>query len=285
MTDRRGWACRRAAAFLLGAFSISAAVPSVAYFAPTTQSPGIAPDPTDPYQATAIVTGVDMRNRPLGFARCLREVLVKVSGEPRLRNDQRLSALAAQADQFVLSFDYHDQMAGIPPHDDQGTYDRSYDLTVRFDPAKIDMALADLGEKPWLGERPVVVPVLAVHGPKGRYLLSAEGPVGSDQRDSLANAARQYGVRLRIPTQAEFAAWGFTVDESSTPRAELPIGEALVAGTLEFDEAAPGWIGSWRMRRKGVDYAWRISGVNFDEAFRDVIRGVVRLASGHDAPN
>jgi hypothetical protein len=27
-----------------------------------------------------------------------------------------------------------------------------------------------------------------------------------------------------------------------------------------------------------------ISGVNFDEAFRDVIRGVMRVASGHDGP-
>jgi uncharacterized protein len=276
---------RRCAALLLGVLAIASATRSAAFFAPATQSPGQAPNAVDSYQATEIVTGVDMRNRPMGFARCLRDVLVKVSGEPRLWNDPRLSVLTARADQFVLSFDYHDQMAGIPPHDDQGTYDRSYDLTVHFDPAKIDAALSELGEKPWRDERPVLVPVLAVHGPKGRYLLSAEDSLGTDQRSSLAEAALQYGLKLRVPTQAELALWGVSGDAFPAPRAELPAGEAWVAGTLEFDEAAPGWVGSWRMRWQGSDYAWRISGVNFDEAFRDIMRGVLRLASGHGGPS
>jgi hypothetical protein len=39
------------------------------------------------------------------------------------------------------------------------------------------------------------------------------------------------------------------------------------------------------MRWRGLDYAWRISGVNFDEAFRDIMRGVARVASGHGAPD
>ena len=38
------------------------------------------------------------------------------------------------------------------------------------------------------------------------------------------------------------------------------------------------------MRQHGVDYTWGISGVNYDEAFRDIIRGVLRVASGHDGP-
>ena len=50
------------------------------------------------YQATAIVTGSDRRSRPAGFARCLREALVKVSWEPRLSHDPRVDRLAAEAD-------------------------------------------------------------------------------------------------------------------------------------------------------------------------------------------
>jgi hypothetical protein len=38
------------------------------------------------------------------------------------------------------------------------------------------------------------------------------------------------------------------------------------------------------MRWRGVDYAWGIKGVNYDEAFRDLVRGVLRVASGHGAP-
>ena len=47
------------------------------------------------YRASAIVTGIDMRQRPWGFAQTLREVLVKSSGDPRLKDDPRIGQLAA----------------------------------------------------------------------------------------------------------------------------------------------------------------------------------------------
>ena len=237
------------------------------------------------YQATVIVTGTDMRSRPTGFAQCLGQVLAKVSGEPRLQDDPRTSELAAHADALVASFDYVDRMSGIKIHDEQGTEDRPYFLTVHFDPARIDKALAELGERPWRGERPVVVPVLAVRGFSASYLLSAENPAAADQRAAFADAARVYGVELRIPAEAELAGWGVVVGQFPSHYTPSSPDQALVAGTLEFQQAAPGWVGSWRMRWGGADYEWGIRGVNYDEAFRDIVRGVVRVASGHGAPD
>ena len=156
--------------------------------------PGKAADFDQFYQAYAIVTGTDMRQRPWGMAQCLREVLVKVSGDPRLKDDPRVLELASHADRSVASFDYVYMMAGIPKKDDQGSYDRPHKLTVRFDPAKIDSLLSDLGEKPWHGERPFVVPVLLVNGPKPpAYVLSAETPRGIEQRGTFANAVSEFG--------------------------------------------------------------------------------------------
>src|SRR5258708_32553734 len=86
----------------------------------------------DLYQATAIVTGTDMRQRPWGLAQCLREVLVKVSGEPRLKDDPRVIELAAHADRLVGSFDYVDVMGGLPKKDDTGRYDLPLELPLRF---------------------------------------------------------------------------------------------------------------------------------------------------------
>jgi hypothetical protein len=251
----------------------------------TAAGPARAQGTRDLYQATAIVTGTDMRSRPAGFAHALREVLVKLSGEPRLEKDPRVAELAAHADLLVTSFDYVDQLAGIPIHDDQGTYDRPHDLTVRFDPKRIDEALAQLGERPWRGERPVIVPVLAVRGFAATYLLSAEQPAAAEQRGSLASVAGEYGVTVRIPTEAELAASGVIVGPSPSPQAASLPNQALVAGTLEFKEALPGWVGSWRMRWHDADYAWGISGVNYDTAFRSIVRGVVRVASGHGNPD
>ena len=237
------------------------------------------------YQATAIVTGTDMRSRPAGFAQCLRDVLVKLSGEPRLRDDPRVSELAANADNLVASFNYVDQLAGQKVKDDQGTYDRSYNLTVHFDPARIDKALADLGERPWRGERPVIVPVLAVRGFTRNYLLSASNPAGADQRGAFVEMAREFNMRVRFPTEDELSHWGATSSPFPSPEVPPSPDQAVVAGTLEFDRALPGWVGSWRMHWRDADYAWKISGVNYDEAFRDIVRGVIRVASGHGPPD
>jgi len=251
-------------------------------------APTAAEDTGALYQAYAIVTGTDMRQRPWGFAQCLREVLVKASGDPRLKDDPRMTGLAAHADQLVTSFDYVDMMAGIPKKDDQGSYDRPHRLTVHFDPARIDSALAELGEKAWRGDRPVVVPVLLVRGRKPPpYILSAEIPAGAEQRGSFIAAASEFGMNVRLPSEAELAAWGIAVDHFPFPKAAPPDqkpgaapGEAIVVGSLEWNETLPGWIGSWRTRWHGVDHAWGVSGVNYDAAFRDIVRGIVLLASG-----
>jgi hypothetical protein len=268
---------RRSLARLLAAVSLAAsfvAVPLPAGADPT----------SDLYKATVIVTGTDMRSRPKGFAQSLREVLVKVSGEPRLERDPRVAGLAANADRLVTKFDYVDQMAGIKVHDDQGTYDRSYNLTVEFDRAKIDATLAELGEHPWLGERPAIVPVLAVERVTKSYLLSAENPTGADQAGSLATVAREIGMTVRVPSEAELAGWGVTMGGFPSPKLASSQTQAVVAGTLEFKEELPGWVGSWRLSWHGTDYAWTISGVNFDQAFRDLVGGVTRVVSGHDGP-
>jgi hypothetical protein len=240
----------------------------------------------DFYQANAVVTGTDMRQRPWGFAECLREVLIKVSGDPRLRNDPRVAELGKQADKYVISFDYADLMAGIPKKDDQGSYDRPHRLTVHFDPARIDALVKQLGDNPWRGDRPVIVPVLLVRGPHPPpYVLSALDKAGAEQRSAFTEAASEYGMTVRIPSETELAAWGAVAEHfpllAQTPPVDPDPGEVLVVGTLDWHEDMPGWVGAWRTRWHGDDYRWGISGVNYDAAFRDIVAGVVRLASGN----
>jgi uncharacterized protein len=185
-------------------------------------------------------------------------------------------------------------MAGIPKKDDQGSYDRPHKLTVHFDPAKIDRMLAELGETPWHGALPVIVPILRVNGRKPPpYVLSAEIPAGEEQRGSFVNAASEFGMAVRLPSEAELTAWGVAADHFPFPQkappdrklGEASTKEAIVVGTLEWSETLPGWIGSWRTRWHGADHAWNISGVNYDAAFRDIVRGIVLLASGRGAPD
>jgi uncharacterized protein len=273
---RRGrWASARA---------VAVAIVAVTFLGHAVRSAG-AQDAANLYQYTVITTGSDLRYRAAGFGRALRTVLVKVSGEPRLLRDPRVDRLAREPDLFIASFDYVDQMAGIKHHDDQGTYDRPFNLTVHFVPSLIDKALEDLGAPPWRGQRPVVVPVIAVRGPGASYLLDAEIPAGAAQRGALVEVAQEFALAVRFPTEADFTAWQVTLGPFPSPQTAPSPDEAIVAGTLEFQQTVPGWAGSWKMRWRGVEYAWGIRGVNFDEALRDLVRGVARVASGRGAPD
>jgi hypothetical protein len=52
-----------------------------------------AADVDDLYRARTIVTGQGEESRRVGFPVCLEQVLIKVSGDPRLIGDPRVAAL------------------------------------------------------------------------------------------------------------------------------------------------------------------------------------------------
>lgn len=232
-------------------------------------APALAADPLGLYQGRVIVTGTDLRSRPVGIVRCLIDVLVKVSGNPALAEDPRIAPLMAHADALVADFAYWDRMSGIPHHDDQGSSDRPYDLTVSFDPGKIDSALADLEATPWRGPRPTLAPIVFVTGRSAAYLLTAEAPAGSDQRAALAAAGERYAMPLTVPALADLA---------------HPLAAQPLPGELTWSDSAHGWVATWHLAWQGTQYAWSISGVSFDEAFRSGVRGALQILSGHGAP-
>ena len=92
----------------------------------------------DLYRAKVTVTGQGEANRIVGFAACLEDVLIKVSGALKLSGDPRLAAYKSKAKDFVTGYSYRDQFFGKPIRDEQGTRDRPYDLTVEFEESKID---------------------------------------------------------------------------------------------------------------------------------------------------
>ncbi|MGY4473260.1 DUF2066 domain-containing protein [Bradyrhizobium sp. USDA 3364] len=243
------------------------------------------------YRAQTVVTGQGEPNRIVGFGACLEDVLIKVSGQPALASDRRLAAYKSKAKEFVSSFDYHDQYAGKPHHDEQGTRDRPYDLTVAFDDTKIDGILAKLGLKPWRSQRPVLgVFAEMQHGPKD-YIVTSDGTQSDLQRDALAAAAGKRGMRFVLPDAAALTSANVTAAGLlKQPRARLtPIvapqgGEAVLVGRLVWDDKDLGWATQWRMAWHGKDYKWQFRGVTFDEAFRRGVGGAAQVLSDNGDP-
>jgi len=245
----------------------------------------------DVYTTRAVVTGKDERNRPLGFRLCFEDVLVKASGDASIMTDNRLESLAASAGQYISTFSYRDRLEGKPVHDEQGTYDRPFFLTCHFDPQKIHGALKTLGRTPWLGHRPRLALVVVVHGRTNSGILSSDGAFDPDMREALANAARRYGLRAGLPSVAVLQSNQMSIDTAATAPpdrllrvAQLSDGELPLLGDLQWSDAALGWIAAWSLEANGRRYRWSISGVNYDEAFRNAVRGAARVLSGNGEP-
>jgi uncharacterized protein len=242
----------------------------------------------DLYRAQAIVTGQGEANRIIGFASCLEDVLVKVSGAQKLAGDRRLAAYKSNAKSFVRAFSYHDQMSGKPHRDEQGTRDRPYDLTVDFDEGKIGDILKALTIKPWLSHRPrLAVFVEMKQGPKS-YIVTSDGTQSDLQRDALLAAADRRGMDIVLPSAAALTKSNLNGAELKTaPSSTLASvaaeqgGEVALVGRLVWDDRELGWATQWRMDWRGRTHRWHVGGVTFDEAFRRGIGGAAQVLSGN----
>ena len=245
----------------------------------------------DVYTTRAVVTGKDERNRPLGFRLCFEDVLVKVSGDASIVSDRRFDNLASSAGQYVSTFSYRDRLEGKPVHDEQGTYDRPHFLICHFDPQKIGSVLKALGRKPWLGHRPRLVMLITVHGRTNSCILSADGAFDPDMREALANAARRYGLTVSLPSVATLQSNQIRVDTATITSGdrllritEMSDSELPLVGDLRWSDAALGWVATWSLDASGRRYRWSVRGVNYDEAFRNAVRGAAGVLSGSRKP-
>ncbi len=245
----------------------------------------------DLYRAQAVVTGEGEANRIIGFAACLEDVLIKVSGAHKLAGDRRLAAYKSNAKSFVKAFSYHDQFSGKPKRDEQGTRDRPYDLTVDFEESKIDGILKALGLKPWLSHRPLLAVLVEMkQGPKN-FIVTADGTHSDLQRDALLAAADRRGMGVVLPSAQALAKLnldgaGLKPVPSSTLAAVAAEqgGEVAMVGQLVWDDRKLGWTTHWQMDWQGRMHRWQVRGVTFDEAFRRGIGGAAQVLSDNGEP-
>ncbi|PWK70780.1 DUF2066 domain-containing protein [Aminobacter sp. AP02] len=248
---------------------------------------------SDLYTTRVITSGTAPERRDIGFAQCLRDVVVKVTGDSRLLNEQALAQQAKHAGELVASHTFRDRMGGIPLHDEQGSYDRPHDLTCVFDPPKLDAFLHTLGREPWL-TRPRLVAVVAIRDTKSVESMLASDSNGQrdqDMRTALLSAADRLALPLVVPSQRQLSQAGLvakTLGSADPARldtlARIAGGDVALVGTLMWSEEDLGWVANWRTEADGENHNWGISGVGFDDAFRNAVAGAAQVLSGHGDP-
>jgi hypothetical protein len=277
--------------FILTGLGASRAIVWIFLAAALTWGAGAIAAGADLYRAKVTVTGQGEANRIIGFAACLEDALIKVSGAQKLSGDRRLAPYKSKAKSFVRGFSYRDQFAGKPIRDEQGTRDRPYDLTVEFEEKRIDDILKELGLKPWLSPRPRLAVFVEMKQGPNNYIVTADGTRSDLQRDSLLAAADQRGMSIVLPSMAALAKSNITGAELGTapfpalaPVAAEQGGEVVLVGRLVWDDRELGWATRWQIGWRGRTHRWQMRGVTFDEAFRRGIGGAAQVLSGNGDP-
>lgn len=243
------------------------------------------------YRGRTIVTGRRPETRIPGMVRTLGQALVRVSGDDRLAGHPLFAEFATAPERAVIDYTYRDLYAFRPIKDEQGTRDRPYEMTVRYDPLKIDAMLAKMGSRPWLAPRPRLVVFLAVHHIGSAFMLSSMADQGELMRQSFQDAAWNAAMDVVIPSPEAIAKAALTVDgtpstavSSLLPFVERKLGQVPLVGTLDWSKELLAWKATWRLAADGKEQHWAIAGVNFDAAFRNGVGGAAQILSGHGAP-
>lgn len=263
---------------------------SVLYLTLTMTDAALTAEPGDLYRGRTIVTGIKDETRIPAAPICLLEVLAKASGDARLLADPRAQAVAATATLHAVEYAYRDRLALRQIHDEQGTRDRPYFLTVTFDTQRVEALLKTLDRKPWT-TRPNLALFLAVDNNANHYVLSGDGTFGRDQRESLAAASWESGMPVTLPSEADLVKEGLTADVlAATDPAKLEMvtrgmgADLVLLGTLVWNKGALGWAAEWKLFDGKDLHRWKIKDVTFDDAFRNALRGSALILSGNGKP-
>jgi hypothetical protein len=159
---------------------------------------------------------------------------------------------------------------------------------MRFKPAAMDAALAQLGLSKWPMPRPRLAVWLGVIEARDSYVLRASDPEGYGQRLVVAETAARRGIPIWLPAKDTT----ITVDDVREGDAEklqyaASDADAVLAGTLAL---VPGgyWDITWRFRSKDPtgDRAkrWTMRRVTFDTAIRGGLETAALILSGNATP-
>ncbi len=230
--------------------------------------PCVAGTDEDLYRAQSIVTGTEEPERTRGFRQALAEVFVKLTGDPRLRQDPRLQPVLDSPHRFVARFEYEDRMKGIPVHDEQGTRERPHYLRVIVDGDAVDAELQRLGLLKWPAERPTVGVWVEVQTANERYVLSADGPEGYGQRAVLMEAASALALPIRLPPSGNHVSLqDMAMPGPSAVESALGGADALLIGVLSVNGEGY-WNMTWSFSHASGRRDWALSGVTFDQALK-----------------
>ncbi|MGB0085813.1 MAG: DUF2066 domain-containing protein [Rhodomicrobiaceae bacterium] len=238
----------------------------------------------DLYRAQAIVTGTQEPERTRGFRVGLVDAVIKLTGDVRLGDSDKLKPLLEHPHPLIEHFEYEDRMKGIPVHDEQGTRERPFFLRMQFNAPEMDKALAGLGLHKWGPDRPLLAVWLGVKTAVGDFVLTKTGGDGYAQRIVITETSERRGIPVLLPDEdggklgvgfGDIAASNFEKIKGASAKAD-----GWLCGVLSLTESGY-WDISWRLFWQGKSHVWSKRNVTFDVALKDGLQTSALIFSGN----
>ena len=146
---------------------------------------------TNLYQAIVPVSDQSAATRAPAINNAFIQVLIKLTGDRNIRNNETTTQLTKDAKRFVQQFRYQQ----VQPK--EGQEQATTELWVEFDENAMNQALRDYGLSIWGKVRPSILVWLAYEANASRRLVSFED--GTDYLSLLDERAMARGIPLLFP--------------------------------------------------------------------------------------
>ena len=225
------------------------------------------------YSATVVVTGRDnLAERARGMREALPRMLTRLTVDHEMVQRAIAAGVEQSAESYVTGYAYLDRKEGVQISDEQGTRERSFELTVHFDAARINQLVAGLGGSVWVGPRPEIGIVLEIDDGASPFLLTRDSAKGYGQRLALEDESRALAVSVRLP---ESEPSGAAMDEVFETAVPVKLGGHMSVTPSGY------WNTSWSLRFKDVEEHFASAETTFDAAIAQALRATALSLAKH----
>lgn len=230
------------------------------------------------YEARVPVESQSDSERRQALPKAMWQILVKLTGDTGIVDDERAKPLINDAERFVQQYRFLEpEVSGEAPW-----------LWVSFDPDAVDAALRQAGVPTWGKERPATLVWLAVDDAPGERLVGMEQD--SEYLRPLTRQARDRGLPLLLPLMdledttrlqpADIQAGSISALREASARYPADVVLAVSLSGVETGEVSA----RWTMLPEEDSINWRNTGESRQAVLSEGIDRLAEYLAGRYAP-
>jgi len=216
------------------------------------------------------VNDTSLAARQIALPKALSQVLVKLSGNPKIMTVPMIQEALGQVNQLIQSYDYLNQT--LADHSSQLI------LRVTFNETALKQLLRNLGQANWSDQRLLTLMWIQMVSHGNAMVLSSTNDMHLSQE--VQKTAQLRGVPILFPTMdlqdQSFISSKDPFNRSLLQQAVMRYGaDAILGGYVRENNHQ--WQGRWFLLAKGVPYQWGSKADSIEILLQDAVNDMANL--------